>query len=45
MITQNDMNKVLVDINKVLEGLNARITELENQQKAKAPVKKTTSSS
>jgi len=39
MITQSELNQVLVEINKILDGINKRITDLE---KAQAPTKKTT---
>jgi|DEB0MinimDraft_10_1074344.scaffolds.fasta_scaffold03016_8 hypothetical protein len=45
MITQNEFNTVLVEINKILEGLNKRITALEEQSsKPVAPKKPATPS-
>lgn len=41
MITQTELNQVLIEINKILDGLNKRITDLEQAQ---APIKKPTPS-
>lgn len=36
MITQRDMDKILTDVNRVLENLSNRIEVLEKQAEAKA---------
>ena len=43
MITQNDMNKILKDVNDILAKLDKRITDLEAQ--SKKPVSRQSSNS
>lgn len=43
MITQNDMNKILKDVNEVLAKLDKRIKDLEAQ--SKKPASRQTSNS
>ena len=43
MITQGDMDKILVDVNRVLAGMGVRLDALEELTKKEIPVKTTTS--
>lgn len=42
MITQRDMDKILVDVNRVLDKLDKRISALEEQAKEEKPAPKAT---
>jgi len=43
MITKGDMDKVLVDVNRILAGIDARVASLEKLNEEAIPVKSTTS--